>query len=130
MVLPHFTKTTDNIDELDDFFDGWVRRVGWAVIEGYSHHAGQLPDRAVIDMSPPLRAPCRRIRTRCTILADGRLTLCDQDFTGLSTVGSLHETSLSDLWHGDLLQAARTHHEAGRYDDLPLCAACNEWHRP
>ena len=130
VVLPHLTKTTDNIDELDDFFDGWVRRIGWAVIEGYSHHAGQLPDRAVIDMSPPLRAPCRRIRTRCTILADGRLTLCDQDFTGLSTVGSLHETSLSDLWHGDLLQAARTHHEAGRYDDLPLCAACNEWHRP
>ncbi len=130
VVLPHLIKTTETIDEMDDFFDGWIRRVGWAVIEGYSHHAGQLPDLSVVDMSPPLRAPCRRIRQRCTILADGGMTLCDQDFVGVSTVGSLHETSLADLWQGESLSAARAHHQAARYDELPLCAACNEWHRP
>jgi spiro-SPASM protein len=129
-VLPHLTKTTNNVDEMDDFFDGWIRRVGWAVIEGYSHHAGQLPDRAVVDMSPPTRTPCRRIRTRCTILADGRLTLCDQDFTGATTFGSIHETSLTDLWHGEWLTAARAHHDNAQYQDLPLCPTCSEWHRP
>jgi len=130
IVVPQLTKSLDTVEELEAFFDGWVRKTGCAVIEGYSHHAGQLPDRSVTDMSPPTRAPCRRIRSRCLILADGRMTLCDQDFRGLTAVGSLHEATLADLWRGPSLEAARRAHAEARYDALPLCPACNEWHRP
>ncbi|MHC4090136.1 MAG: SPASM domain-containing protein, partial [Planctomycetota bacterium] len=66
----------------------------------------------------------------CTILADGRMTLCDQDFTARTAVGSLHDASLADLWRSSAMQAARDHHAAGRCDALPLCPSCNEWHRP
>ncbi len=130
VVVPQLTKAVETLDEMDDFFDGWIRRLGWAVIEGYSHHAGQLPDRAVMDMSPPLRTACRRIRTRCTILADGRMTMCDQDFTGLTAVGSVRESSLADLWQGQAMHAVRQQHAAGQYEAQPLCPNCNEWHRP
>ena len=58
------------------------------------------------------------------------MTRCDQDFTGCTAVGSLAETTLADLWQGSALTTARTHHAAGRYDDLPLCGTCTEWHRP
>ncbi|MHC4063010.1 MAG: SPASM domain-containing protein [Planctomycetota bacterium] len=130
LVVPQITKSVETVQELDDFFDGWIRKVGWAVVDGYSHYAGQLEDRSVVDMSPPTRTPCRRIRTRCTILADGRMTLCDQDFTARTAVGSLHDASLADLWRSSAMQAARDHHAAGRCDALPLCPSCNEWHRP
>ena len=130
LIVPQITKSAETVGELDDFFDGWVRKVGCAVIEGYSHHAGQLAERSVVDMSPPTRRPCRRIRSRCTVLADGRMTLCDQDFTGVSSVGSVADTSLGELWLGPAMESARRQHAAGRHDDLPLCPACNEWHRP
>ena len=130
LVVPQMTKSAETIEELDEFFDGWIRQVGWAVIEGYSHFAGQLEDRSVIDMSPPTRQPCRRIRSRCMILADGQMALCDQDFIGQTTVGSLHDSSLADLWQSPSMQTARNHHTAARYDALPLCGACAEWHRP
>lgn len=129
LVIPHLTKATDNLDELDDFFDGWIRRVGWAIIEGFSHHAGQLEDRSVYDMSPPVRTPCR-LRTRALILADGQLTLCDQDFKALTSVGSVADTSLAGLWRSPAFDSARRHHATTEYDRLPLCPACNEWHRP
>ncbi|HUU81997.1 MAG TPA: radical SAM protein [Phycisphaerae bacterium] len=130
LVIPQITKSVETVQEIDEFFDGWIRREGWAVIEGYSHYAGQLEDRSVIDMSPPTRAPCRRICTRCLILADGRMTRCDQDFTARTVVGSLHDSSLAALWQSPAMQTARAHHTAARYDKLPLCPTCNEWHRP
>ena len=130
LIVPQITKAVDTVHELDEFFDGWIRKEGWAVIEGYSHYAGQLEDRSVIDMSPPTRTPCRRIRTRCLILADGRLTRCDQDFTGQTTVGSLPDSPLPDLWQSPPMQIARNHHTAAQYDALPLCSTCTEWHRP
>ena len=130
LVVPQITKTVETVDELDDFFDGWIRKEGRAVIEGYSHYAGQLEDRSVIDMSPPTRTPCRRIRTRCLILAAGRLTRCDQDFTGQTAVGSLPDSSLYDLWQALPMQTARNHHTTAQYDALPLFPTCTEWHRP
>ncbi|MCP4247788.1 MAG: radical SAM protein [bacterium] len=130
LIVPQMTKSVETAGELDAFFDGWIRGVGCAAVEGYSHYAGQLPDRSLVDMSPPTRTPCRRIHSRCLILADGRMTRCDQDFTGQTAVGSLAETTLADLWQGHTLTTARTCHAEGRYDDLPLCGTCAEWHRP
>ena len=130
LLVPQITKSIDNVGELDDFFDGWVRQVGWATIEGFSHYAGQLDDRSVMDMSPPTRKPCRRIRSRCLVLADSRMTVCDQDFKGTTAVGSVLETSLADLWHSPTMQQARQHHNQANYDALPLCSNCCEWHRP
>jgi hypothetical protein len=130
LIVPQITKSKETVGDLDEFFDGWVRKLGWANVEGFSHYAGQLEDHGLMDMSPPTRRPCRRVRSRCMILADGRMTLCDQDFAGQTAVGSLVESSLSDLWHSQTMDDAREHHDRGRYDALPLCGACCEWHRP
>lgn len=130
LIVPEMTKTRDNVCELDDFYDGWIRTIGAAAISGYTHYAGQLEDRSVMDMAPPGRVACRRLRSRCVVLADGRVTMCDQDFNGTIAIGSLHEHSLAELWRGAAFSALRSAHEAGRFDANPLCNACNEWHRP
>lgn len=130
LIVPQITKSVDTVEQLDDFFDGWVRTVGWASIEGFSHYAGQLPDRGVMDMSPPSRCPCRRVRSRCLVLADGRMTRCDQDFKGLTAVGRIGDATLGQLWRSEALKTARDLHQAARWDELPLCGTCAEWHRP
>jgi hypothetical protein len=130
IVVPEFCKTRDNVEELDAFHDGWIRRVGSASIVGYSNHSGQRPGRAVIDLRPPVRTPCRRIRSRCLILADGTMTLCDQDFAGASGVERLGQRSLRELWQSALLDRARDSHRRGDWDEFAICGACQEWHRP
>ncbi len=130
LVVAELTKTVETMDEMEAFFDGWLREEGWANIRGYSHYAGQLPDRAVMSMSPPTRFSCWQIRNRATVLADGRLATCDQDFAGRHTVGSLSESSLEDVWKCGFYENLRADHDAGGLTILPLCAACDEWHRP
>jgi radical SAM protein with 4Fe4S-binding SPASM domain len=118
------------MDEMEPFYDQWTAKAGSAVIVGPSDYAGQLKDLSVMNMAPPTRFACERIFTRAMVLADGRVTVCDQDFRGLHAVGSLATNSLSTLWTSEAMAAVRHSHQAGTYDGMPLCTACREWHRP
>jgi MoaA/NifB/PqqE/SkfB family radical SAM enzyme len=122
-------KTAETMDDIEAFYDRWVNAAGAALVVGPSHHAGQWPDRGVINMAPPTRRPCRRLWARSIVLADGRLAMCDQDYRGLHPVGDLTRQSLAEVWNGPELQRLREEHAGGRWDALPLCGACDEWHR-
>lgn len=130
LVVCEMVKTHETLDDLEPFYDHWTRKTGSAVIAGPSHYAGQWPDRSVMQMSPPTRFPCGRLFRRAMILADGTVSLCDQDFRGQHAIGSLMQSSLRDLWTSAALQSIRDTHLAGNYTPLPLCRACEEWHRP
>jgi len=130
-IVPEMVKARQTNGELAEFFDGWIRKVGAVSVTGYSHFARQLEDHAVMSMAPPGRFACRRIRSRCLVLADGRVTICDQDFAGRHTIGRVGEQSLESIWTGPDMQRIRQAHEARCFDDaMPLCAKCDEWHRP
>lgn len=130
IVVPEFTKSRLNVHEMDDFFDGWLRRLGAASIVGHSHRAGQLPDLSLLNMAPSPREACRRIRSRCLILADGSVVACDQDFRGTKRLGTLHSSSLADIWTAASSTRLRTAHDSLDFAAHPLCSACNDWHRP
>ena len=129
IVVPEMTKARENVHELDDFHDGWLRRIGAVTISGAGHYAGQVEDHGVIRMTPPTRFGCRRIGSRCLVLADGRVAVCDQDFRGRHTVGRIGDQSLAEIWQGEALGHIREAHQNERYDPMPLCLACEEWHR-
>jgi spiro-SPASM protein len=126
LVVSSFIKNTENLDDMEPFFDHWQRRSGMAMISGYSHHAGQRRELAVTSTAPPQREPCRRSFTRTLILADGTLTPCDQDYKGLQGIGNLNNSTLKQLWNSRRLTSLRTN----VISDLPLCRTCDEWHRP
>ncbi len=130
ILVPEMTKSIETVHEMEPFFDGWVRETGWANISGFSHFAGQLADRAVMCMCPPRRSGCRRIQNRMLVLADGRVPLCDQDFNGRFVVGDLSRQSIEDIWTGMAMNTARSRHQEGHFDAIPLCAGCEEYHRP
>lgn len=143
LVVPEFIKAKENVHELDEFHDGWLRRLGAVCIGGYSHAARQLEDRSVINMAPPVRAACRRLNTRCLMLADGRVTTCNQDFLGRQAFADLtprdpgapHQEvpyigTLREAWSGAKIEALREDHRQGRTHTAPLCSTCDEWHRP
>lgn len=130
LIVPELMKTTLTFDEMEAFFDQWIERLGCASITAPSHAAGQCEDLAVTRIAPPRRLPCRRLGSRVMVLADGTVTACDQDVRGCSPMGSLSRAGLREVWMGDALQRLRSDHQRGEIGAHPLCAACDEWHRP
>jgi radical SAM protein with 4Fe4S-binding SPASM domain len=130
IVVPELTKARENVHELDDFHDGWLRKLGSVCITGASSYAGQWDDHRVMSMAPPKREACRRLKSRCMVLSDGRVTMCDQDFKGRHVIGDLREQSLEEIWNGPVMAELRDAHQKGQFDANPLCATCDEWHRP
>ncbi|MCG3136968.1 MAG: hypothetical protein HJJLKODD_00809 [Phycisphaerae bacterium] len=129
-ILVSQTKANETLGEMEKFYDRWVKVFGWAMVEGYSHYARQLPDRMVLNMAPPKRHPCRRIRRRLTLLADGQWVACDEDFKGLYPLGRLSNQSLAETWNSAALTTLHEAHVQQNYSTHPLCATCDEWHRP
>ena len=130
IIAASLTKSRETIGTMEAFYDRWLSFSGWAVVEGYSHHAGLLEDRRVMSMAPPKRRPCRQLRERCTVLADGCVVGCDQDFQAQYVLGDLNRQSLTEIWQGRQLNALREAHRAGPYSLHPMCEKCDEWHRP
>lgn len=129
-IVPRLVKTPDTLADVEGFFDRWTYFAGWAVIEGPPPGRGPSgdlrPDVSVLQMAPPRRRPCRQLARRITIHSDGQVALCDQDWLGTSPVGDV--SALPQTLKQ--LHAAAAKHDAGQWDQLPLCGGCREWHRP
>ena len=128
LIVPIFQKLATNLDEMEIWYDTWLKALGSAVIRGPSRFGGRLPDLAAADMTPSKRKPCARIQQRLTILSDGWITMCDEDVTGEATLGHVSRDRIENIWTtamGDI----RQRHE--RMTALPLlCNNCREWDRP
>ena len=126
LIVPSFVKSLENVEDMETFFDIWQRRLGMSLITGYSHCAGQRPSRSVTSVAPPARSACKRTLSRMVVLADGRVTTCDQDFSARQAVGVIGRQTLRELWNASLLAEIR----CGDFGHAALCSQCDEWHRP
>jgi hypothetical protein len=129
LIVPTFFKTAANFGEMDPWYDHWLRVLGCAVISGPPDYAGQIRDVSLAQMEPPRRRPCVRIGNRLTILSDGRVVSCEQDFLGRQPLGTIGEKSIKDIWSGGM-SALRRDHATANWNCNGLCAACKDWHRP
>ncbi len=130
IIVPSMTKSRLNISEMDPFFDGWIRKVGCALIGPYSNFGGQVVDLSVADMRPPQRVPCRRLTNRCFVAADGQVYPCDQDLKGSMSLGHLGQVTMHEVWEGKVHSNLLNSHATGDLAEYPTCARCTEWHRP
>lgn len=140
MIVPEFIKSVETFDDLEQFYDEWMRYLGTPVIAGPSTFAGQVPDRRVTRVTPPRRKACRQLFRRALVLADGTLATCDQDFAARQSIRPANGMSLAEQWRAGKVRALREAHRAvvGAAPDAvasilsqwPLCSKCEEWHRP
>jgi hypothetical protein len=87
-----------------------------------------MPDLSPVGMAPPKRFACRQLTRRMTILSDGTVARCDQDWLGQGSAGNAANTPLIEIWRA--MQPVRQAHAAGKWDELELCRPCRQWHRP
>jgi hypothetical protein len=127
-LVPRLIKTAETMGDLEGFFDRWVHFLGHAVIEGSSSGCGLMPELSPVRMAPPGRFACRQLADRMTILSDGRVARCDQDWLGRGVAGDTKVSRLSEIWEG--MSGLREAHAEKRWGELGLCDGCHEWHRP
>jgi hypothetical protein len=129
LIVPTFTKCRENLEEMEPWYDHWLRVLGTAVVTGPSDYAGQIADVAVADMSPPRRTPCARLQSRMTLHSDGVIPSCEQDILAKQAMGNVARYGISKTWQNHFA-ALREDHESNRLHLRPICTACKEWHRP
>ena len=124
-VVPRLIKVADNLADMETFFERWMTVSGWAVIDRAQTGRGLIPDLSPVPMEVP-RPPGRPIdlgrqKQRLTVLSDGTLCLCAEDWLGRLPLGPVNERPLHELWQG----AAALADEPGSAD--VVCPACAEW---
>lgn len=68
--------------------------------------------------------PCYRLWSELTVLWDGRVSMCCQDFNGEIILGDANDQSLDEIWRGPKITELREKHRASRLGDIPLCKNC------
>lgn len=71
------------------------------------------------------RHACQRPFVKAYVLFDGSLVLCNCDWARRVVVGSLHESTLEELWLGPVLTRIRRQHALQQIPRGSLCAACD-----
>jgi radical SAM protein with 4Fe4S-binding SPASM domain len=128
LLVPIFTKCRQNLNEMEAWYDQWLRILGSAAIRGPSRFGGLTPDVSVGDMAPPLRRPCSRLSSRVTALSDGRIVSCEEDVLARQVMGDPRQETLGQVWQKNV-QSLRRSHRDGEWAQHPVCASCSEWHR-
>jgi radical SAM protein with 4Fe4S-binding SPASM domain len=114
---------------MEAWYDQWLKALNCAVLRGPSTFGGLVADVGVADMAPPGRKACSRLASRITILSDGRIVSCEEDIVAAQTLGHAATDLISEIWT-TRLAGLRTDHRQKQWAAHPLCATCNEWHRP
>ena len=127
ILIPLFAKCVQNQQEMEPWYDYWLRTLGVAAIVSPRDCAGQIPDASVADMTPPRRVPCRRLQSRLTILSDGSAVPCEEDVLAREPLGNITANSLAEIWT-KRMSALRQSHQRAEYP--ALCGGCRQWHRP
>lgn len=99
-----------------------------AIIGHFNNCCGQIEDRSAIDVTPLKRFPCRQLKEGTSILWNGDVVLCRQDFGGEHPLGNLKEKGLADILESQRLKDIWQAHKNGKYEELPLCKGCKEWY--
>jgi hypothetical protein len=101
-IVPRLVKVSENLSDLETFFERWMTVSGWAVVDRAKTGRGLIPDLSPVPMEVPgavlggesVVPPKQRL----TVLSDGKVCLCGEDWLGRLPLGDLNERGLGDLW--------------------------------
>lgn len=86
------------------------------------NHAGNAPFEPIPDV--PLRKTCTLPFREITVCHDGDVNICCMDWGHETVMGNVLETSLTDIWYGDRMMAARKVLGQKSREFTP-CSRCN-----
>lgn len=104
-IVPRLVKVAENLSDMETFFERWMTVSGWAVVDRALTGRGLIPDLSPVPMEVAfLESGSSRAdappptKQRLTVLGDGSVCLCGEDWLGRLPIGSLGERGLGELW--------------------------------
>ncbi len=125
-VWPQFVRMKKNEPSLESFYRFWKEKEnpshGKLIIQKYDSFAGLLLDEKSADLAPLKRNPCWHLRRDMTILCDGTVPICRDQFG--AKLGNVFAEELDEIWKRNDLNLEN--HLCGNYSDK--CKACDEYY--
>lgn len=127
---PHLTlqiiRTNENLEEIEQFVKHWEPKVDRVSVTNIcTTNTPEVLEYSLREDQKIGRKPCDQIWQRLSVLYDGRVTVCCNDYDGFLVIGQLGQDKLVDLWHGEKLTTLRNRHRALDFQGL-VCNNCTE----
>jgi radical SAM protein with 4Fe4S-binding SPASM domain len=112
------------------FYAGAELPVEHAIIGHFNRYCDQIEDRSVVDVTPLKRFSCAQLNEGISILWNGDVTLCRQDFDGKMVIGNLNNESLDNILKSLKREEIIEAQKSGDFSKGLLCDKCKEWYYP
>ncbi|MCE5248803.1 radical SAM protein [bacterium] len=127
-IIVSFVENPDEIDP-DAVEDYWRKKVDNVIRRKYLTYGQISEDKysAETYLPPENRVPCPYPFERMVILASGYVTFCNFDVADSLYMGNVNSRTIGEIWRSEKFEALRALILGGRYEEMPLCAKCNDW---
>ena len=126
-VRMHYITTPDLMEKWQEFRSQWTGVVDDIVKVPFDTFCGTITGFPELLCSTAIRAPCYRLTLGMTVLSSGDMVPCCLDFSGMHPLGNINLESPLAIWNGPDMQEIRVLHDAGRFNEIPLCRDCSVW---
>lgn len=114
--------------EVEQFKRFWEHLVDKVIIRNYVDTKGLTPSKPKPESEVIQRWPCLVPFTRMVVTYDGGIRFCPDDWKKETTIGNLNQQSISEVWHGAILNSIRQKHLNCDFNDAhQTCTFCNDW---
>ncbi len=126
LLTVQFIKMKKNMARIPEFVEMFKDKVDFVSVTNVSSTCGdpKILKESTIDYSTLEKIPCSEIRLRLSVLWNGDVTVCCNDFDGFLKIGNVKTESLMDLWHGEKANAIREKHTRRDFSGL-ICDVCS-----
>ncbi|MEM7575924.1 MAG: SPASM domain-containing protein [Planctomycetota bacterium] len=133
LIVPTLTKTRATTPSMEHFFERWWQLADHAAIfrspQGGRGTYALATDQNPVPMDPPWLEPDpHQFKHRLTVLSNGRVCLCHEDWLGRAAIGDLAHAPLDKIWRDfpDYQLNADWRHDASPY--CPRCFSFSTLH--
>jgi len=125
-IMTSIIQQSEAVDEVEAFQEFWGPYVDEVLVRGLN------TDLGVVNVSETFfreieRWPCPQFWKRVTINHLGEVRFCVEDWFNRGLVGTVTDSTLSQIWQSDLYRKFRELHAGGRWNDMKLCKPCLDW---
>lgn len=87
LLIPSLIRSEATLEEMESFFDRWIRSVGSAVIRRYSDYGGLLASDGLLKSVSESAEVCCGMGETPVFLADGGVVIGGEDYAGMGPIG-------------------------------------------
>lgn len=124
-IIVQMVDMKKNHEELLSFIDYWRVRADRVRVAAYQSPDGRPNDKNRVKNAPGSIFPCPQLWQRLVVSWDGMVYSCIGNNACRDPLGSVKESNLYDIWHGDKLKRLREMHVKYDADNIEMCLHCD-----